>query len=149
MGLLRAELMVVEALGGVHPRALLEAGEGERFVDGMAARLREFAVALAPRPITYRTIDFRSNEFRGLQGGERFEPQEANPMIGYRGAFRYAREPDLFGLELQSLARVWEEGHDQPARDAALRPLLARTPALPRGDRALRARRPTPASSSG
>jgi pyruvate, water dikinase len=111
VGLLRAELMVVEALGGVHPRALLEAGEGERFVEGMAARLREFAVALDPRPITYRTIDFRSNEFRGLQGGERFEPQEANPMIGYRGAFRYAREPDLFELELQSLARVWEEGH--------------------------------------
>jgi len=111
VGLLRAELMVVEALEGVHPRALLEAGEGGRFVDSMAARLEEFAVALAPRPITYRTIDFRSNEFRGLQGGERFEPQEANPMIGYRGALRYVHEPDLFELELQAIAKVWDEGH--------------------------------------
>jgi pyruvate,water dikinase len=112
VGLLRAELMVVEALEGVHPRALLEAGEGEGFVERMAASLDKFAAAFAPRPITYRTIDFRSNEFRGLQGGERFEPEEANPMIGYRGALRYMREPDLLELELQALARVWDAGHE-------------------------------------
>jgi pyruvate,water dikinase len=112
VGLLRAELMVVEALEGVHPRALLEAGESERFVERMAASLDKFAAAFAPRPITYRTIDFRSNEFRGLQGGERFEPEEANPMIGYRGALRYMREPDLLELELQALARVWDAGHE-------------------------------------
>jgi pyruvate,water dikinase len=112
VGLLRAELMVVEALDGVHPRALLEAGEGERFVDRMAVSLDSFAAAFAPRPITYRTIDFRSNEFRGLEGGERFEPQEANPMIGYRGALRYMHEPDLLELELQALARVWDAGHE-------------------------------------
>lgn len=112
VGLLRAELMVVEALEGVHPRALLEAGEGERFVERMAASLDKFAAAFAPRPITYRTIDFRSNEFRGLQGGERFEPEEANPMIGYRGALRYMHEPDLLELELQALARVWDGGHE-------------------------------------
>jgi pyruvate,water dikinase len=57
----------------------------------------------------YRTIDFRSNEFRGLTGGDAFEPVEANPMIGYRGCFRYVREPDLFALELELLARVREE----------------------------------------
>jgi pyruvate,water dikinase len=112
VGLLRAELMVVEALDGVHPRALLEAGEGERFVERMAASLDRFAAAFAPRPITYRTIDFRSNEFRGLEGGERFEPEEANPMIGYRGALRYMHEPDLLELELQALARVWDAGHE-------------------------------------
>lgn len=112
VGLLRAELMVVEALEGVHPRALLEAGEGERFVARMADSLDEFAAAFAPRPITYRTIDFRSNEFRGLEGGERFEPEEANPMIGYRGALRYMHEPDLLELELQALARVWDAGHE-------------------------------------
>jgi pyruvate,water dikinase len=112
VGLLRAELMVVEALDGVHPRALLEAGEGERFVERMAASLDRFAAAFAPRPITYRTIDFRSNEFRGLEGGERFEPKEANPMIGYRGALRYMHEPDLLELELQALARVWDAGHE-------------------------------------
>jgi pyruvate, water dikinase len=112
VGLLRAELMVVEALDGVHPRALLEAGEGERFVDRMTSSLEKFAAAFAPRPITYRTIDFRSNEFRGLQGGERFEPEEANPMIGYRGALRYMHEPDLLELELRALARVWDGGHE-------------------------------------
>ena len=111
VGLLRAELMVVEALEGEHPRALLERGEGERFIERMADSLTQFAAALSPRPITYRTIDFRSNEFRGLEGGERFEPQEANPMIGYRGALRYMHEPDLFDLELKAVDRVWDAGH--------------------------------------
>ena len=112
VGLLRAELMVVEALEGTHPRALLEAGEGERFVERMADSLNRFAAAFAPRPITYRTIDFRSNEFRGLKGGERFEPEEANPMIGYRGALRYMHEPDLLELELAAIDRVWAAGHE-------------------------------------
>jgi pyruvate,water dikinase len=111
VGLLRAELMVVEALEGEHPRALLERGEGERFIERMAASLTRFADAFSPRPITYRTIDFRSNEFRGLRGGERFEPNEANPMIGYRGALRYTHEPDLLGLELRAVDRVWAAGH--------------------------------------
>ena len=111
VGLLRAELMVVEALEGVHPRLLIEQGRGERFVERMAASLTAFANAFAPRPIAYRTIDFRTNEFRGLQGGERFEPEESNPMIGYRGALRYTREPDLLGLELDAIGRVWDEGH--------------------------------------
>jgi pyruvate,water dikinase len=111
VGLLRAELMVLEALGGDHPRTLLEEGRGEDFVSAMADGVSAFAAAFAPRPITYRTIDFRTNEFRGLRGGERFEPQESNPMIGYRGALRYTREPDVFELELSALLRVWDEGH--------------------------------------
>ncbi len=112
VGLLRAELMVVEALDGEHPRALLQRGEGERFSERMAESLTRFAAAFSPRPITYRTIDFRSNEFRGLGGGERFEPEEANPMIGYRGALRYTHEPDLLELELVAIERVWAAGHD-------------------------------------
>ncbi|HXV05245.1 MAG TPA: putative PEP-binding protein, partial [Solirubrobacterales bacterium] len=112
VGLLRAELMIVEALEGVHPRLLIEQGRGERFVARMADSLTAFAEAFAPRPITYRTIDFRTNEFRGLEGGERFEPQESNPMIGYRGALRYMREPELLGLELEAIGRVWDAGHD-------------------------------------
>jgi pyruvate,water dikinase len=111
VGLLRAELMVVEALDGAHPRLLMEQGRSDEFVDRMAAALTSFASAFAPRPITYRTIDFRTNEFRGLEGGDRFEPEEANPMIGYRGALRYMREPDLLGLELEAIARVWDAGH--------------------------------------
>jgi pyruvate,water dikinase len=111
VGLLRAELMLVEALGGEHPRRLLERGERTHFVEKMAASLERIAAAFAPRPVTYRTIDFRSNEFRGLRGGEGFEPREANPMIGYRGALRYTREPDLFDLELAAVRRVWNGGH--------------------------------------
>jgi pyruvate, water dikinase len=111
VGLLRAELMVLEALGGTHPRLLLEQGRGDEFVERMAAALEVFASAFAPRPITYRTIDFRTNEFRGLEGGDRFEPEEANPMIGFRGALRYTREPEVFRLELAALKRVWDAGH--------------------------------------
>ena len=111
VGLLRAELMVIEALEGKHPRQLIEEGRGPEFVERMGDALNRFAAGFAPRPITYRTIDFRSNEFRGLEGGERFEPEEANPMIGYRGALRYMLEPDLFKLELDAIRRVWDEGH--------------------------------------
>jgi pyruvate,water dikinase len=142
VGLLRAELMVLEALEGRHPRLLLEEGRGEEFVERMAAALTVFAEAFAPRPVTYRTIDFRTNEFRGLEGGDRFEPEEANPMIGYRGALRYVREPDLFDLELAALARVWDAGHTNlhamlpfvrtPAELEACRELVARSGLLAR-----------------
>jgi len=77
----------------------------------MGDGLTTFAAGFAPRPITYRTIDFRTNEFRGLEGGDQFEPEEANPMIGVRGALRYTREPELFGLELEAVRRVWDAGH--------------------------------------
>ena len=110
VGLLRAELMVIEALEGRHPRLLLEQGKGAEFAERMAEALTTFAAGFTPRPITYRTIDFRTNEFRNLEGGERFEPEEANPMIGVRGALRYTREPDLFALELEAIRRVWDAG---------------------------------------
>jgi pyruvate,water dikinase len=112
VGLLRAELMVLEALDGAHPRQLIEEGRGEEFVQRMADALSTFAVGFSPRPITYRTTDFRTNEFRGLRGGERFEPEEANPMIGYRGALRYIQEPEVFALELEAVRRVWDAGHE-------------------------------------
>jgi pyruvate,water dikinase len=109
VGLLRAEFMLTEALGGVHPRKLLAEGRRGEFVDRMAASLLRISRAFAPRPVVYRTIDFRSNEFRGLDGGADHEPVEGNPMIGYRGCYRYVREPDLFALELETIARVREE----------------------------------------
>ena len=59
--------------------------------------------------MVYRSIDFRSNEFSNLEGGDQFEPHEENPMIGYRGCYRYVKEPDLFRLELDVLARVLQE----------------------------------------
>jgi pyruvate,water dikinase len=109
VGLLRAEFLLTDALGGVHPRELLARGGRQEFVDRMAGSLLRITRAFTPRPVIYRTIDFRTNEFRGLEGGDRFEPVEDNPMIGYRGCYRYLREPELFGLELELLARVREE----------------------------------------
>lgn len=109
VGLLRAEFMVTDALGGEHPRRLLAEGRQAEFVDRMAASLGRITRAFAPRPVVYRTMDFRTNEFRKLTGGEEHEPEEANPMIGYRGCYRYVREPDLFTLECELLARVREE----------------------------------------
>jgi pyruvate,water dikinase len=98
--------MVTEALGGSHPRQLMAEGRAHEFVDRMAAGVQRIADAFWPRPVIYRTIDFRTNEFRALVGGEAFEAAEANPMIGYRGCYRYVREPDLFALETEVLARV-------------------------------------------
>ncbi len=109
VGLLRAEFMVTDALKGVHPRKLLERGEEKAFVDSMAKSLLRITRAFEPRPVVYRSIDFRSNEFSNLEGGDEFEPHEENPMIGYRGCYRYVREPDLFRLELDVLARVLAE----------------------------------------
>ena len=109
VGLLRAEFMIADALKGVHPRLLLERGEQKAFIDAMAASVLRITKAFFPRPVVYRSIDFRTNEFRNLEGGDRFEPHEENPMIGYRGCYRYVKEPDLFRLELEMLARVVEE----------------------------------------
>jgi pyruvate, water dikinase len=109
VGLLRAEFLLTDALGGVHPRELLARGGRAEFLDRMSASLLRITRAFAPRPVVYRTIDFRTNEFRGLEGGEAFEPVEENPMIGYRGCYRYVREPDLFALELELLDRVRDE----------------------------------------
>jgi pyruvate,water dikinase len=109
VGLLRAEFMIVDALSGVHPSQLLAEGRRQEFVDAMRGALLTITRAFAPRPVIYRAYDFRTNEFRKLKGGEQYEPVEANPMIGYRGCFRYLRDPQLFDLELEVLAAVREE----------------------------------------
>ena len=109
VGLLRAEFMITEALDGTHPREFLVRHHATEFVDRMAERIRVIARAFAPRPVVYRATDFKSNEFRDLAGGAAHEPVEANPMIGYRGCYRYTQEPDLFDLELGALAAVRAE----------------------------------------
>jgi len=109
VGLLRAEFMITDALGGAHPKQLIAEGKQAEFVERMSAAVLTIARAFAPRPVVYRTHDFRTNEFRQLRGGDRYEPQEENPMIGYRGCFRYVRDPELFTLELDVLARVRAE----------------------------------------
>jgi pyruvate,water dikinase len=109
VGLLRAEFMMLEALEQTHPRRFLDAGRQDDFVARMVSGLKQIARPFHPRPVIYRAMDFRSNEFRGLAGGEEHEPAEQNPMIGYRGCWRYTREPDLFLLELRALAEVRRE----------------------------------------
>ena len=109
VGLLRAEFMILDALAGQHPAELLARGQGEEFVTKMCDKLLRITRAFAPRPVIYRTYDFRTNEFRGLTGGEQHEPPEENPMIGYRGCYRYVKDPGLFDLELETIARVREQ----------------------------------------
>ena len=109
VGLLRAEFMLTEAFGGRHPRDLIAHGEQNALVAGLVTPLLRIASAFAPRPVVYRATDFRTNEFRGLKGGDAYEPVEHNPMIGYRGCYRYVKEPDLFALELQALAQAREQ----------------------------------------
>jgi pyruvate,water dikinase len=109
VGLLRAEFMITDALGGEHPQHMLASGRREQVIRTMADSVLQITRAFAPRPVVYRAVDFRTNEFRGLSGGDRFEPVEANPMIGYRGCYRYIRDPELFAIDLDVLARVREE----------------------------------------
>ena len=109
VGLLRAEFMILDALGGRHPKELVATGGANELCDRMVAQLSRVTRAFHPRPVIYRTYDFRTNEFRGLVGGDKHEPVEENPMIGFRGCFRYVRDPELFKLELEILARVREE----------------------------------------
>jgi pyruvate,water dikinase len=96
-------------LKGEHPKHLLATGRRDEFVATMAESVLRITRAFAPRPVVYRAVDFRTNEFRGLTGGAEFEPVEDNPMIGYRGCYRYIRDPELFALDLDVIARVREE----------------------------------------
>ncbi len=104
VGLLRAEFMVAQI--GVHPRQAIDEGTADKFVDALADGLRLFAKAFHPRPVVYRTNDFKTNEYSNLRGGEKYEEHEENPMIGYRGASRYVHEPEVFRLEVEAIKRV-------------------------------------------
>jgi pyruvate,water dikinase len=109
IGLLRAEFMMAGI--GKHPRLMLEEGRRQEYVDKLADDMRKFAGAFYPRPVVYRASDFKTNEYRNLEGGERFEPHEENPMMGYRGAARYIQEPELFKMELEAIKKVRDEFH--------------------------------------
>jgi pyruvate,water dikinase len=106
VGLLRAEFMIANI--GEHPRYMLSQKRGQEFVDKLAQGLEIFARAFDPRPVVYRTTDFKTNEYRNLKGGEQYEEVEENPMLGYRGCSRYVRELDLFKLELEAVKKVRE-----------------------------------------
>jgi pyruvate,water dikinase len=107
IGLLRAEFMVAEI--GEHPSYMIEEGRAQEFVDKLADGLSKFAKAFHPRQVVYRTNDFKSNEYKALKGGEKYEQDEENPMIGYRGASRYITDIETFKLELEAIKKVREE----------------------------------------
>jgi len=104
VGLLRAEFMIAEI--GEHPQLAIDEGRSEEYIEKLTEGLRKFARAFDPRPVVYRTNDFKTNEYRNLRGGEKYEQFEENPMIGYRGASRYIRDVDIFRLELEAIKRV-------------------------------------------
>ncbi len=107
VGLLRAEFMVAEI--GEHPSYMISQNRGGEFVDKLAAGLTLFAKAFYPRQVVYRTNDFKTNEYRALKGGEKYEEVEENPMIGYRGASRYTTDIETFKLELAAIKKVREK----------------------------------------
>jgi len=130
VGLARIEFIIASAVR-VHPLALLhpervsdrEAREAiqalthgyadpvEYFVDRLAEGVAIIAAAFYPRDVIVRLSDFKSNEYAGLVGGKVFEPDEANPMLGFRGAYRYAHPHyrEGFALECRAMRRVRDE----------------------------------------
>lgn len=110
IGLMRTEFIFSD-LVGAHPMYLVKTGQGNVLVEKMAAGISTVAQVINPRPVVVRLSDFRTNEFRGLKGGEEVEPIENNPMIGWRGVARYI-SPEYeqgFRLECQAIRKVREE----------------------------------------
>jgi pyruvate,water dikinase len=104
VGLLRAEFMLAQI--GDHPKKVIEEKKQKIFIEKMVADLKEFAQAFYPKPVIYRATDFKTNEYRNLRGGDRYEPNEPNPMLGFRGASRYVLQPDVFKMEMEAVKIV-------------------------------------------
>jgi len=128
VGLARLEMIIASHIG-VHPRALLEydrqdaetkrridermagyASPVDFYVDRLAEGIASITAAFAPNPVIVRLSDFKSNEYANLIGGHQYEPEEENPMIGYRGASRYVDPAfaDCFALECRAMLKVRE-----------------------------------------
>lgn len=144
VGLAREEFIISNSVK-VHPQALLDfdqldddtrrrverATEGyekkpQFFVDRLAEGIAMIAAAFYPKDVIVRMSDFKTNEYANLIGGKGFEPNEANPMIGFRGASRYYHESfrDAFALECEAVRRV---RHDMGLRNVKLMIPFCRT----------------------
>ncbi|MDX1571119.1 MAG: phosphoenolpyruvate synthase, partial [Xanthomonadales bacterium] len=125
VGLARIEFIINQMIG-IHPRALLEFaqqdadtrmqieermagydGPVEFYVDKLAEGIGTLAAAFAPNPVIVRLSDFKSNEYANLIGGARYEPDEENPMLGFRGASRYIDDSFKACFELECRALKW------------------------------------------
>lgn len=110
VGLMRIEFLFTSHVKE-HPLALMEQGRSKELVDKLAEGIAIVGRAFYPRPVILRTSDFKTNEYREMKGGEKFEPHESNPMIGWRGCSRYVSEQyrEAFKLELVAVKKVREE----------------------------------------
>ena len=109
VGLLRSEWLMLTVLDRQHPYQWLDSDkQRETLLERLAAQLRPIAEAFFPRPVRYRSLDIRSNEFAQLNGAP---PVESNPMLGVRGTFSYQQHPEFFQLELAVLKRLQSEGY--------------------------------------
>lgn len=110
VGLLRIEF-IFTAHVREHPLALIKAGRSAELVDRLADGLAQVCQAFFPRPVIIRTSDFKTNEYRGMPGGAPYEPEEENPMIGWRGCSRYISPvyKPAFLLELEAIHRIRTE----------------------------------------
>ncbi|MEM4743150.1 MAG: putative PEP-binding protein, partial [Pyrobaculum sp.] len=110
IGLMRIEFVITSWIGQ-HPLYLMSIGQEHKFVTKMAEGVAKVASAIYPRPVVVRFSDFKTNEYRGLEGGEKFEPEERNPMLGWRGVSRYVspQYEKAFRLELRAIKMAREE----------------------------------------
>ncbi|MGB6838838.1 MAG: phosphoenolpyruvate synthase, partial [Microgenomates group bacterium] len=107
VGLLRAEFMIANI--GIHPKEAIKQKKQEKFINKLSSDISTFCRSFSPHPVVYRTTDFKTNEYRELPGGKAWEPEEPNPMLGFRGAYRYIASPEVFTLELRAIKKVREK----------------------------------------
>jgi len=110
VGLMRSEFLVLA--GGRHPGAVLADEGPAAYVAFFETAIAAVATAFHPRPVTYRSLDLKSSEYAGFEGGERFERAEPNAMLGRRGTMRYLADPEPFRLELAALRKAIGSGCD-------------------------------------
>lgn len=110
VGLAREEFIISSHVG-VHPLKLMEEGREEEYVEALRSGLGKIGAAFYPDQVVVRLSDFKSDEYAQLEGGEDYEPDEANPMLGFRGASRYYDEQfgKAFELECKALRKVIDE----------------------------------------
>lgn len=109
IGLMRLEFMIASQIRR-HPLFLIELGQEDKYIEGIAQGITQVAKMIYPKPLIVRFSDFKTNEYRNLEGGKKYEGEEANPMIGFRGVSRYVSkefEP-AFRLECKAIKKVRE-----------------------------------------
>ncbi|MEJ6484483.1 putative PEP-binding protein [Nostoc punctiforme UO1] len=108
VGLLRSELMLLNILDGQHPNSWILGGRQAELLELWSEQIMQFARAFAPRPVFYRSLDWRSQDLPSLSDSLE---SSSKSMLGERGTFSYLRNPAVFELELQALARVQQAGY--------------------------------------